>query len=253
MEEGLASGERVYAANCAFCHGDSGDGRGPGASRLAIKPRDFTRGVFKFRSTPSGSLPLDSDLLMTVDRGLRGTGMIAWRARLTEAERWQVIHYLKRFSARFAQEQPGPAVPVPEPPPQTAALVAKGREVYQRAECWQCHGEQGRGDGPAAAALVDDWGQRVKPTDFVTGPLKRGDAPAEVYRTLVTGLDGSPMPSFAAALTDEERWAVAAYVLSLRDPRWAQRRFPEERMGEMLEMIGPMLRPREGAPEEPVP
>jgi len=76
-EQKLKLGERVYRENCTACHGEKGDGKGPQADRLKTKPRDFTGGIYKFRSTPSGSLPLDSDLARTITRGVRGTAMLA--------------------------------------------------------------------------------------------------------------------------------------------------------------------------------
>jgi hypothetical protein len=67
----------VYETACAWCHGADGRGDGPaGAAALAAygapRPRDFTRGRFKLRSTPSGVLPTDADLLRTIERGIPG-------------------------------------------------------------------------------------------------------------------------------------------------------------------------------------
>ena len=56
----------VYETNCAVCHGIYGDGNGPAAHMFLARPRDFRQGIFKFRSTPSGSLPADGDLRQTV-------------------------------------------------------------------------------------------------------------------------------------------------------------------------------------------
>ncbi len=53
---------RVYEVNCAACHGVESDGNGPAARMFVTRPRDFRSGIFKFRSTPSGSLPTDEDL-----------------------------------------------------------------------------------------------------------------------------------------------------------------------------------------------
>ncbi len=92
-----AQGRRIYLTHCAVCHGERGDGQGPGAARLETKPRDFTSGLFKFRSTPSGALPLDRDLYRTLSEGIHGTSMIP-QTHLSEDERWAVIQYIKRFS-----------------------------------------------------------------------------------------------------------------------------------------------------------
>lgn len=106
---------------------------------------------------------------------------------------------------------------MPPPPALTAALATKGKEVWDRMQCAACHGDGGKGDGASASTLRDDWGYPVTPRDFTSGPLKVGDAPEDLYRTFLTGLNGSPMPSFAeAGLTPDDAWALVAYVRSPR-------------------------------------
>ncbi|MEQ1828010.1 MAG: cytochrome c, partial [Pirellula sp.] len=53
----------LYRKHCVQCHGLSGDGYGPAAGLLAPYPRDFRRGTFKFKSTPVGSKPTQSDIV----------------------------------------------------------------------------------------------------------------------------------------------------------------------------------------------
>lgn len=118
----LAFGERVYRENCAACHGEKGDGKGPQADRLITKPRDFTLGIYKFRSTPSGSLPLDGDLYRIVTRGVRGTSMLA-QLQLSEQERRAVVRYIESFSKRFKEEKPGQAIAIPPAPPANPKLL----------------------------------------------------------------------------------------------------------------------------------
>ena len=113
--EVLLRGQQVYAASCAVCHGASGDGNGMAAHMFRVRPRSFREGIFKFRSTPFGSLPTDDDLLRSVTQGLRWTGMVG-RADLPEADRRAVVQFLKAFSPRFATEPPAPAVVVPTAP-----------------------------------------------------------------------------------------------------------------------------------------
>ncbi|MGH7404629.1 MAG: c-type cytochrome [Candidatus Methylomirabilales bacterium] len=228
----LRVGRLVFEQNCAVCHGALGDGRGMAGMMVRTKPRDFRPGVFKFRSTPTGSLPTDDDLFQTITRGLRGTGMVS-QGDLPERERRAVVEYLKTFSERFRAERAQAPVPIPEVPPRTPKLVSKGREVYHKAECFKCHGTQGRGDGPSATDLKDDWGYPIQPSDL-TRPLKRGSTPEAIYRTVVTGLDGTPMPSYEGALTDEDMWALASYVASLNTGVLSERQRREEGAGEMV-------------------
>src|SRR6266498_1726593 len=199
-ETDIKLGERIYLENCAACHGQKGDGKGPEADRLKTKPRDFTTGIYKFRSTPSGSLPLDQDIFKTISRGVRGTSMLA-QLQLSEQERWAVVHHLKTFSKRFKEEKRGQAFAVPPAPSPNGKLVALGKSKYEEAGCGQCHGADGKGDAPSAMDLKDDWGHPITPADLTLKPFKSGPNPEDLYRTLSTGLSGTPMPSYADAFS----------------------------------------------------
>jgi len=207
-------GREVFVDHCAGCHGARGDGAGRAATFLSPLPRDFTVGVFKFRSTPSGSLPTDGDLYRTVTRGVRWTAMPTWH-EVPDKERIAVVAYLKTLSKRWTEDAVEPPIPLPAPPKATPQLVARGKTLYVQAKCAECHGDSGRGDGPSADTLHDDFQRPIRPVDFTRGQLKAGASVTDVYRTMTTGLDGTPMPSFADSMTDEERWAIAYYVLSL--------------------------------------
>jgi cytochrome c oxidase cbb3-type subunit 2 len=209
----LDRGRAVYRQRCVGCHGAEGDGNGAAATFLSPRPRDFTAAVFKFRSTPSGSLPTDGDLYRTVTRGVRWTAMPTWH-ELPDKDRLAVVAFVKTFSKRWKAETLEPPL-VASPPPARAELVAQGRELYGRAKCWECHGESGRGDGPSAAQLKDDQDRPIRPTDLARGQLKGGAQVVDVFRTMTNGLDGTPMPSFADTMSDAERWAISYYVLSL--------------------------------------
>jgi mono/diheme cytochrome c family protein len=207
------AGARVYDQRCAACHGRRGDGRGWAARELPFAPRDFTTGVYKIRSTPSGSIPTDADLFATISRGMHGTPMMAWSG-LPEDERWALVERLKTFSVRFAQESPGPVVEVPAEPPADAALVAEGERLWGRARCGACHGS-GDGHGPGVAFLQKDPDRRVRVRDLTRGEFLRGTSARDIFLTLRTGMDGTPMGSYAGALSYRETWALAAYVRSL--------------------------------------
>ena len=209
----VARGKAVYARRCVGCHGTKGDGNGPAATFLDPRPRDFTLGSFKFRTTPSGSLPTDGDLYRTLTRGVRGTAMPTWH-ELPEKDRLAVIAFIKTFSPRWKEDKPEPAVVIGEPPRATPALLARGKALYAQAKCFECHGEGGKGDGPSAGDLRDDLKFPIRPADFTRGQFKGGGDVRDIYRTMTTGLDGTPMPSFADSMKDDERWAISYYVLS---------------------------------------
>jgi cytochrome c oxidase cbb3-type subunit 2 len=206
-------GKHVYLRRCTGCHGSGGDGNGPAATFLSPRPRDFTAAVFKFRTTPSGSLPTDGDLFRTVSRGVRWTAMPTWH-EIPEKDRFAVIAFIKRFSKRWTTDRPEPPVTIGNPPPATEALLTTGRELYAKAKCAECHGDGGKGDGPSANQLRDDFELPIRPADFTRGQFKGGSAVSDIFRTMTTGMDGTPMPSFSDTLSDDERWAISYYVLS---------------------------------------
>ena len=210
----LALGRQVYQSRCIGCHGPKGDGNGPAATFLSPKPRDFTVGVFKFRTTPSGSLPTDGDLYRTITRGVRWTAMPTWH-ELSDKERMAVAGHIKTFSSRFKEETPEPPLLIGDPPKATPELVARGKDLYVKAKCFQCHGPGGKGDGPSADEMKDLAGFPIRPADFTRGQFKGGSSVRDIFRTMSLGLDGTPMPSFADSMSEPERWAISYYVLSL--------------------------------------
>lgn len=208
-------GKALYERYCIYCHGPQGDGRGESAPFLDPKPRDFTKAVFKCRSTPSGSLPLDSDLYDTISRGIHASGMPSWKPLLRQ-ERADLVAYIKTFSSAFEEEKPGVPVAIPPEPPSSPESVKRGGAVFGSVGCSQCHGKDGRGHGPSAASLTDSKGYPITPFDFTSGTrFKCGESDHDMFRDLVTGLDGSPMPSFADALSADQRWDVVHYIRTL--------------------------------------
>jgi mono/diheme cytochrome c family protein len=208
-------GEPLYQRYCVFCHGSRGDGRGENAAYLNPKPRDLTAGTFICRSTPAGSLPLDSDLYDTISRGINSSGMPSWKP-LTRQQRTDLVAYIKSFSPRFSNEKPAAALPIPDEPPSSADSVKRGAQLFQSMNCWSCHGKEGRGNGPAALSLTDNKGFPISPFDFTSGTrFKCGQSGRELFRDLMTGLDGTPMPSFREAMKPEQLWDLVHYLETL--------------------------------------
>ena len=221
-------GQVIYFKRCSFCHGLLGDGEGPAAEFLDPRPRDFTLGTFKFRTTQSGELPTDEDLFRTISRGLSGTGMQAFddgviKNGLSEKERWAVIAYIKTFALEFDDPEfdpvaTGKVVSLPgERAPHDAETIARGKKVFDRAKCWECHGKLGRGDGQKSFDRKDDWGFPIRIRN-VTLPwkIKGGTDVEDIYMRFSTGINGTPMPSFVKALNEEERWDLANYIKALQ-------------------------------------
>jgi cytochrome c oxidase cbb3-type subunit 2 len=146
--------------------------------------------------------------------------MPTWH-ELPDKERLAVVTFVKTFSSRWKDERPEPATTFKDPPRASAELVERGKDLYRAARCSQCHGEDGKGDGESAAELTDDLKFPIRPADFTRSQFKGGSTVRDIFRTMTLGLDGSPMPSFADSMSEEERWAISYYVLSLsawRDP-----------------------------------
>ncbi len=214
----VSQGQAIYEQRCAACHGLEGDGAGPGAANLDPKPRDFRRGWYKIRTTASGQLPTDEDLVQVIAEGMPGTTMPAWQGVLTDAEIRAVAAYLKGFSKRFGRETPAPVTVGPKIA-SSPESIARGAEIFtgQAAECVKCHGNAGRGDGPSADELTEDaFGDVIVPADLTMAWLFRGGPTADaIYVRLKTGLTGSPMPSYADVLSDDQLWDLVNYVDSL--------------------------------------
>src|SRR3954465_15035424 len=101
-------GPALYQQRCSACHGKTGPGDGAFAALLDPRPRDFTAGRFKFRSTETGSLPTDEDLAAAITNGLHGTSMASWKPFLPPAQVSDLVAQVKSFSPRFGSEQPKP-------------------------------------------------------------------------------------------------------------------------------------------------
>ena len=224
-------GKEVYERRCLGCHGEKGDGNGPAATFLNTqRPRNFVSGVFKFHLNKE-AIPSDGDLLRTITRGVRGTAMPAWY-ELPLNDRLAVVQYIKyelavdrsdpnKPYAFFAEEPPSAPLYIGRPPAPTLETIERGKTVWQGAKCWECHGNTGKGDGEKAAGLKDDLGFPILPADLTAGQFKSGPAAEDIFRTMTTGLSGTPMPSYRDALPEADRWALSYYVLSLsafKDP-----------------------------------
>ena len=210
------SGKQLYLKYCAQCHGETGDGEGYAAPHLRPRPRNFTTGKFKIRTTPNGALPTHHDLVNIIRRGMPYTSMPAWPA-LTDPQVSDIAHFLTTFSPEFAKAENVPKpVPLPSAPNSTKETVDAGKKLYEETGCVRCHGTLGRGDGPSAPTLVDEWGHPIRAADLAQPWTFRGGPTREdIFRTMSTGLNGTPKPSFLDSLQPEQRWAITDYIVSL--------------------------------------
>jgi DMSO reductase family type II enzyme heme b subunit len=215
----VEAGKVVYDKWCAECHGADGAGDGPAADHMLPRPRDFTAARYQIRTTANGELPTDEDILRVLEDGMPGTAMPAW-PNLDDTQRRDVVAYLKSLSSYFENANPQ-AMDFAADPGGGDEAVAAGKEVFQDLECWKCHGETGRGSGQSTPTLKDWRDLPIRAADLTEPWNFNGGGGAEmIYRRMMTGLDGTPMPAFSDAVasnvvTPEQLWQVAHYVASL--------------------------------------
>ncbi|MGD0791432.1 MAG: cytochrome c [Terriglobales bacterium] len=214
-----ADGKSDYRRYCAGCHGDLGDGNGENAVWLDPKPRDFTIATFKCRSTLTGTLPTDEDLYNTIARGLTNSNMPIWNT-FTRQQRADLVAYIKIFSPRWEKEKAGDPIKVPAEPPVTIESIAHGKALFTKLECWKCHGPAGKGDGPSAGTLTDSKDNPIRPYNFALGKddsrFKCGNTNQDIYKIFMTGVDGTPMPSFADVIQPNDAWDLVHFLRTLQ-------------------------------------
>lgn len=229
-------GRTTYNTRCLICHGQVGCGNGSAANYLDTKPRDFTKAIFKYRTTPQGSFPRDEDLFRSISVGFPIYGMPSFRY-LSARQRWGLVYYVKKLTKKgfrralkdnedvepdevdeiLAEKlKPGKPVDVGQPPAETAVAVAAGKNVYEELSCAKCHGASGMGDGPSSDGMVDEWGNKLRAVPFAANPyfMKAGGRPRDIVRVLMTGVGGTGMPRFDRQNPDDY-WTLAYYVLQL--------------------------------------
>jgi len=210
------AGKQLYFRYCWGCHGYRGDGNGENAPYLNILPRNFVAATCKCRSTPTGTLPTDQDLYNSLVRGLNNSNMPSW-ITLTDQNRADLVAFIKTFSPRWKTEKAGDVIPVPPEPKLTLDSIKHGQELFQKLECWKCHGQEGRGDGPSASTLTDSNDQPIRPYNFAAGSrFKCGSSNQDLYKIFLSGVDGTPMPSFADVVKPDEAWDLVHFLRTLQ-------------------------------------
>lgn len=273
----------LYRVQCLHCHGVSGGGDGPTAEYLKPRPRDYRQGKFKFTAQKDKARPRRADLYRIIEQGATGTAMPSF-LRLSKAEIQGLVDYVKLLSIRgeteiymttLAEEEDwiltsemiteayseiwsrwrdvdGSMLAWDgEIPEATPAMIEHGRQLYNDAtkgNCASCHGEDGRGMGPAvyvfetdpdtgeqvldpdgnpiqvrladgtpASAYEDEWGYQILPRNLVRGVYRGSGRPIDIYRRIYNGINGTPMPALGGAVPDEDIWAMVHYVRTLSE------------------------------------
>jgi DMSO reductase family type II enzyme heme b subunit len=216
------AGKGTYEKKCLLCHGEKGDGKGPGAELLLPRPRDFTKGLYKIRTT-GNKTPTDQDIFRIITEGMPGTSMPGWGV-LPERERWNLVAYLKTFAPEAFKEAPK-KLELPKDVASSTESIKRGKEMYEAIECHKCHGNEGRADGPSRSELKDEWGQPIPPANLAKRWTFRGGASrTDVATRIANGVLGTPMPAFLDSVEKpEDVWHLTNYIFSLEPeaPRYA--------------------------------
>ncbi|MBI5970391.1 MAG: c-type cytochrome [Deltaproteobacteria bacterium] len=228
----VEAGKGVYEKRCVWCHGETGAGDGPASSFLSPPPRDFTAGVYKWKSTPFDEMvPSDEDFMRMIKgdpshngisgwTGMNGTSMPGWSDILSDKDAADVTAYIKKFAELGTPQKP--AINTANAPKSTKEGIERGKKIFEN-RCAECHGREGKGSG--TKKLKDDWGARTWPRNLTKAwSFRVGNDVKDIYTRVTVGIPGTQMPSFAdpgsnKKLSDEERWDAAVYVNSLDAPR----------------------------------
>ncbi|MBI1913096.1 MAG: c-type cytochrome [Deltaproteobacteria bacterium] len=230
-EGDIEKGKEVYGKRCSWCHGKDGAGDGPASEFLNPAPRDFTLGVYKWKSTPFDEIaPSDEDFNRMIAganahngipgwTGMNGTSMPGWADMLSGSEIKNATAYIKSLGGLEKPEKG--KIDLSSKVRSSKESIESGGKLF-RDRCSECHGEEGRGDG--TKKLKDDWGGRTWPRNLTKGwSFRVTNEPEDIYARITVGIPGTQMPSFAdpqskKIMTDKERWDVANYVASLDEP-----------------------------------
>lgn len=242
----LNLGHDTYMNYCMQCHGVSGDGLGPAAQGTFPPPRNFKQGAYKFASVSAGELPTDEDLKLTIRNGLRGTPMLPWD--ISDERLDAVVQYLKTFSDVWKENEPGTPLKITPDPFGTinsAEAIALGKKIYHGiAQCYTCHPAYAplseinaasiettgnsvtsiREDSHLSTLLDSSYGHKFMPPDYTKNLIKTGSTPAQIYKILGPGINGTAMPAWKGLLTstgsfeesEKNQWALAYYVSYLQ-------------------------------------
>ncbi|MFW5967362.1 MAG: cytochrome c [Persicimonas sp.] len=228
----IERGETLYEDNCADCHGQNGSGRTDvslAGSDEAFETTDFTEAEYDYGGGPI-------QIYNTITFGLEEAVVDEPEDELPNhptyehlqyQSRWDIVHYVRSL---------GPTSDLQDPPelldearqiaeegicdesvreevsdrvePKGEDQLAEGEEIYDQ-QCASCHGDEGKGDGPAGAAL--DPPARNFTTESA-GEWTKAPNPFDVFDVVTNGIEGTSMASFDT-LSEDERWAVTHYVM----------------------------------------
>jgi len=230
------TGPELFAVHCSVCHGGDGQGDGRAAQHVFPRPRNFRLERFRLVSAANG-VPTLEDLERVIRDGMPGTSMRGYDT-LTQSQREllarevlrlhrdglrdQFLALLEQQDEEIDEEEvrqvvqsrttPRGIVRVPHIGAADARSVQRGRRIYVRQGCDECHGE--RGEGASDSILFDDMNEPTRARDLAHEPFKGGNTPAAIYLRLTTAMPGTPHPA-TTNLSPAQLIDLVHYVRSL--------------------------------------
>ena len=202
----INEGGTLYTKHCFFCHGGLLDGKGLFGKSFFPPPTDFTR-LDSILSRPQAYT------FWRIMKGGQGlpekydpwdSAMPAWEDTLSEKDVWKIITYI--YDAAGQRH----AKPRKQEPPS----LERGKQVYLE-KCAYCHGNKGKGDGPAAGYSMP------QPRNLTKGHIKIRSTPfgkiptdEDLLNVINNGLRGTTMPGWKH-LPENDRKSLLLYIKSL--------------------------------------
>jgi mono/diheme cytochrome c family protein len=177
-----ARGAALYAASCEPCHGETGMGDGSQGADLPVQ-------VPLLGNVEAARDVTPVDWFNTITYGNIERFMPPFGGSLTDRQRWDLVAYVYTLSMKPGQ-------------------LVEGSEIYA-AQCADCHGETGQGDGVLAASQslsINSWGDPA----WLAQQTNQ-----QIWESISAGVTGTSMPAFAENLSPNQLWAVTHYVRSL--------------------------------------
>ena len=164
----IAKGKEIFIAKCALCHGEKGDGKGPGSVNLPLKPADLTDGKMVAEMAGNYWVWRVSEGGLVEPFKSKGSAMPAWKGELSMNDRWAVIAYAHTLSGHRG---PPVASEHPELKPKPKFVNGEGTVIALRPEKQQVVLEHGEIKGFMEAMTM---GYKTSPISLMNN-VKPGD------------------------------------------------------------------------------
>ena len=214
--ESLAAGKRAYDVNCAACHGNRAQGSEKAGVVISIiqeqggkQPPDLTDDTWDHGAS-------DGEIYTVIKKGVPPTMMAGWEGRISDAEIWSIINYIRALAAN-EEVAVAPAAAADDRPRQVLELAEYARLPITG----DPGGENTRGQLARVNFLRDEPGGRRFFVNDLNGPLYILDKKTRQFTTYLDFNGAGGRPGLFARLTFERNFATGL-INFLFDPDYAR-------------------------------